>query len=105
MGVYIPKMKMPETCGGCAFFEMPHQDYPYCRLTNNDIYEWGKKQKDCPLIELPPHGRLIDADKLKSDAYLEHDCIHKMMVFGGQMVYTESAIDNAPTIIEAEEEE
>jgi len=54
--------------------------------------------------ELPPHGRLIDADKLKSDAYLEHDCVHKMMVFGGQMVYTESAIENAPTVIEAEDE-
>jgi hypothetical protein len=24
---------------------------------------------DCPLIEVPPHGRLIDADRLKRNIY------------------------------------
>lgn len=51
-------------------------------------------------IEIPPHGRLIDADALiigKSQEF-----IHKSMVFGGQYVFSESAILNAPTVIEAD---
>lgn len=47
-----------------------------------------------------PHGRLIDADALIIDK--SQDLIHKGMVFGGQYVFSESAILNAPTIIEAE---
>jgi len=47
-----------------------------------------------------PHGRLIDADALTDT----DDVIHKTMLFGGQIVYAQAAIDNAPTVIEAEGE-
>lgn len=62
----------------------------------------GMKQDDCPLIEVPDgHGRLIDADALmKCD-----NLFGKMMMFGGQYVYTEQEIENAPTIIPADKEE
>ena len=97
MSILIRGMKMPETCGSCSFFEMPHQDYPYCRLTNNDIYDWGKKQKNCPLIELPPHGRLIDADVLMEKAFRYQ--IHGKPTL---KVVLASALRDAPTIIESE---
>jgi hypothetical protein len=56
---------------------------------------------DCPLIELPPHGRLIDADALLKT----NNPIGKMMVFGGEYVYSQSEIEIAPTILEAEVKE
>lgn len=50
--------------------------------------------------ELPPHGRLIDADALtKSDRM-----VGKIMMYGGEYVYTQAEIDRAPTIIPASEE-
>ena len=50
-------------------------------------------------VPVPQHGRLIDADALIKT----NNPIGKMMVFGGQYVYTEDEIQNAPTILEAEE--
>lgn len=45
-------------------------------------------------IEIPPHGRLIDADALMADL--------KFVDATGEY-YTEAQIEYAPTIIEAEE--
>lgn len=52
------------------------------------------------IVPVPPHGRLIDADALPT----YDKPIGKMMMFGGEYVYTQTAIDNAPTIIPASEE-
>jgi hypothetical protein len=38
---------------------------PFCNITMNDIClnDWETKRCDnCPLVSIPPHGRLIDAD-------------------------------------------
>ena len=45
----------------------------------------------CPLIELPPHGRLIDADAIQD---------YNVETFGQRLLI----IDTAPTVIEAEGE-
>ena len=45
----------------------------------------------CPLVELPPHGRLIDADKLVRNT------IYNKYI-------TETILSSAPTVIEAEGE-
>jgi hypothetical protein len=53
-------------------------------------------------VELPPHGRLVDADKmynsygLKDYTYIDHNCYVALDEFN-RMVIT------APTILEAEE--
>ena len=68
MSILIKGMTMPETCmyGGCPI------DGKYCDL-------WWKmgggeysRHRDCPLVELPDHGDLIDRDELmkhKGSAY------------------------------------
>ena len=54
---------------------------------------------DCPLVEVPePHGRLIDADELKTKHHWTDD------YYETEYVEMED-IDNAPTVIEAEEQE
>ena len=94
MGIYIKSISMPKNCFECKFIRHGMEEN-WCYITSNGI------PCECPLIDIPvPHGRLIDVDTLiKTD-----NMVGKMMMFGGQYVYTESEIDNAPTVIEAEGE-
>ena len=66
MGLYIDGMDIPKTCDYC-FLERDR----YCFLTGKIDHrpEWRREIAEgragyCPLKELPPHGRLIDADAL-----------------------------------------
>ena len=60
MSVLIKGMKMPESCHQCVAgyggfcFVCSAEDDGVC--PDHGRPEW------CPLVELPPHGRLIDAD-------------------------------------------
>jgi len=66
MGVYIKSMKMPNNCCECDIrYEM------FCPLLHRFIADEGRRH-NCPLGEVPPHGRLIDADALIED--LERQC-------------------------------
>ena len=82
MGIYLPNMEMPKSCDECPLYTCMH---------NHD---------DCPLVPVPPHGRLIDADALRED-WLENG--------ENEYVYDTNAfldsLDAAPTIIQAEEGE
>ena len=70
MGVYIPDMSMPTTCAKCplghinakryaieCYAEYPTKlfDYDLARHSTNPF---------CPLVPVPNHGRLVDADAL-----------------------------------------
>ena len=71
MSVLIKGMEMPQAC----FWRDKNDSLIICPLYDADGYcgADGKQrclvpenemQNDCPLIELPPHGRLIDADEM-----------------------------------------
>lgn len=106
MSILIKGMEMPTSCDDCKLRmavgccgNLPH----------------NTRMPNCPLVEIPPHGRLIDADALteameSTDWY--HQAPNKEMVHGAnsaehQAWYKEqdvyAKIDAAPTIIEAEE--
>ena len=99
------KMEMPTTCLVCPL------GWTMC----NDI-SINKRKDDCPLIELPPHGDLIDRDKLTGtidDITWYHQNRNKDMVEGAnsaehQAWYREQdvheAVADAPVVIESEEE-
>lgn len=61
MGVYVNGMEMPKNCGGC----------PLRASCVHRIY-MEERPPDCPLVPVPPHGRLIDADALIAD--LKRQC-------------------------------
>lgn len=69
MSVLIKGMKMPQYCAHCELFH----DEGFCTATGTHVNMWGQKRNaDCPLIELPDHGDLIDRDALmkhKGSAY------------------------------------
>ena len=85
-GIYIPGLKKPTVCWECPCF---NDEYYLCHITEEDRTDPYNSEvpEDCPLIPVPDHGRLIDADALQW--YLKD--------------VTE--ILDAPTIIHADKEE
>ena len=74
-----------------------------CDITDEqlDYMLWKcERHPDCPLIELPPHGRLIDADKLKSRLVLDNDSSELQRISADIHKW----IDIQETVIEAEGE-
>ena len=100
---------MPNRCFECIFLTtVPNF---FCLAGKMDLCaEHGiniSRPDWCPLIELPPHGRLIDADKLWDKMYKYSDNEGAKMPFGDNdfMIHRDSAcelIEDAPTVIEAE---
>lgn len=93
MSILIKGMEMPKDCFNCRF----HKSL-YCTLT--DICT--NTAQGCPLVALPDkHGRLIDADELKANIHMEGYRGYRARDDGA--VTTFNYINDAPTIIEAEE--
>lgn len=69
MSILIKGMELPKSCFDCPFM----YGRRYCRVNsriefNDPEYSELKGRYDgCPLVEVPPHGRLIDADALIQD--------------------------------------
>ena len=87
MSILIKGMKMPEHCGYCRF-----RYDGICHALQKTQYS----VKECPLVELPDHGDLIDAEEqmrlmqaCEYDTYDDYERAFDML-------------DNAPTIIPAE---
>lgn len=100
MSILIKGMEMPKNCCECPVnANVCNRGYKYL-LEHPELYD--KRSNDCPIIELPPHGRLIDADALKvDDGWL----VATREQFNHiQFVYA-NAIANSPTIIESEGED
>ena len=85
MSILIPGMKMPKDCRECPFFGYTAEDDFICLIQNGE--------DTCRLEELPPHGRLIDADALGDFPYNIDFCDE------GDI---QEWIDKAETIIPAE---
>ena len=109
MSILIKGMEMPKSCGQCRFFAWSRGVGQHCAVASDITFHATidgmdvayERNGDCPLVPVPSHGDLIDRDALVDTK----DFIHKTMIFGGQIVYSQEAIDNAPTIIPAEEGE
>lgn len=73
MGVYIKGVKAPLRCSVCTFCrkddslkvycENNPSEY-YCRLLQKKIRLDVRRPIDCPIVDVPAHGDLIDADVL-----------------------------------------
>ena len=102
MSILIKGMEMPTRCGRCDMrvpvYDDGIFDHYECCITAAIIDNLGEKMEDCPLVPVPPHGRLIDADAflaLINDSTILSDflkCIINPLIRG------------EPTIIPASEE-
>ncbi|MBQ1790632.1 MAG: hypothetical protein II008_10655 [Oscillospiraceae bacterium] len=92
--ILIKGMEMPENCDDCLLgADCPHDQ-------SMDGYKMqGGRPRTCPLVPVPPHGRLIDADALlkKCEFVCTDDDVDVR-------AFRYSVIEDAPTIIPAEED-
>jgi len=100
---FIVPMEKPKRCGLCPCFHAEHPMHCQAVKAHKDkriIAPYGAPIPDwCPLIELPPHGRLIAEKTITEIRYHDADGYH--IVNGEQLCELE--ID-AETVIEAEGE-
>ena len=88
MSVLIKGMEMPPSCCQCPVnMDICKRGYKYL-LTHPELYD--KRADDCPLIEIPQHGYLIDMDALAAQCDDPYWCVWL------------SDIEAAPTIIQAD---
>lgn len=99
MSILIKGAEAPSGCRWCYF-----NDDSRCALIvgcDCDDTNGAQRRENCPLIELPDHGDLIDRDALKEKAEFIGDDVTGIC---GYAVW-ESDILNAPTVIPAERSE
>ena len=100
MSILIKGMGMPESCEDCsAQIIDPTGGASGCAVNHSIILRkrGERRPAECPLVEVPKHGRLIDADEL----------MDKIRRYGGGGLWSEEelyfTVKDMPTIIEAEE--
>ena len=65
MSVLIKGMQMPTTCGNCPVHKLwAEDDEAQCMIVRTLWTKYSERNPNCPLVPVPPHGRLIDADAL-----------------------------------------
>ena len=103
-GVYIRGMELPVTCCHCAFMcfdpdaansNNGNLGSYLCSFTKAEIWN-TQRDPQCPLVPVPDHGRLVDVSKLDRDEVYTSE-------YGFQEVYWGTQVDDAPTIIPADE--
>lgn len=114
MSVLIQGMEMPESCSVCKLSVTTERYELVCKLLNCYASD-GDRETECPLIEIPPHGRVIDADALEDFVIaLKRDAIHAYEWTGKSGEWNTrifererfaQAIEDAPTIIPADKED
>ena len=113
MSILIKGMEMPMNCyicNLCNYYNEPNQGC-YCVALRADLHSTDimkERAKNCPLIELPPHGRLGDLDRLER-MFADIDNAPYSGFDGTESFYSaEDAaqiIRLAPTVIPGEESE
>jgi len=104
MGVYIPNMEMPTSCEDC-----PLGDSLHCEVLPSVPALWAeytnairekRLHSECPLVPVPSHGRLIDADVLPME-----ESVPTVMMHDGERWISAYELAMAPTIIPADRKE
>lgn len=107
-------MEMPTRCFSCPMCDVEGAEVN-CAISHGSYIEYREVDQKvamqdrpewCPLIEVPPHGRLIDADALevqngwlRDSKYFAQESSHTHITF----VYSND-IYNAPTVIPADKD-
>ena len=99
MSILIKGMDLPKGCLSCDFCN-PFVEEPYCRRLMQRA-NGVTRLPACPLIPIPDHGRLIDADKLCELC----DIMAEKCDGIGESIWNQfrTTVEWSPTIIEAEE--
>ncbi len=107
MGVYIPGIEIPTWCENCAIFDLEMDE---CALIGKTPWSWEdetgistihRRPGNCPLIEIPAHGRLVDADTMQEEWYRLN---FNGKISDGTLAYWNYQLSHLPTVIPADKE-
>ena len=104
-GIYIKGMEMPYDCPVCPLSHWNAVgNFTGCEIKKRffspaEMLESGRPSF-CPLVPVPDHGRLIDADALDADLEKQDMTTGEWDTIG----FSISEIDNAPSVIPADKE-
>ena len=108
MSVYIKGMEMPESCYECPCNKDDGFGFFTCGVTKSEC-DFISLPPNCPLVPVPPHGRLIDADALddiladqSEDAY---NRTHAPKSWERALSVMRDYLEDTPTIIHADQKE
>lgn len=100
-GIYIQGAEMPKSCWVCELGGAEQMDNHTCPFYSMEYWEQENYQDKiadgCPLIPVPDHGRLIDANKLFKEMEREY------WFDNADWDKAEDLVISAPTVIPAEE--
>ena len=109
---FIVPMEKPKRCGLCPCFQAEHPMHCQAVKAHKDkriIAPYGAPIPDwCPLIELPPHGRLGDLDAIYEEISNGNKAYNGIEGYDGEYPNIANvddcleAIKYADTVIEAE---
>lgn len=104
MGVYIKNGELPKNCDNCGF---RYDDYMciitgthFCDDGNNGFDSSKDILDDCPLVEVKPHGDLIDRNRIIEEIKMATDDDTCPIHVAAEV---DQILETAPTVIEAEE--
>jgi hypothetical protein len=119
--ILIKGMEMPKSCWECevgSASQLDNKTCPFYAMEGQEQENYQNKiAEGCPLVEIPPHGRLIDSDALmrefeKAQRTMEqhgqeYSCsfMSSSQELSTEWYCVEDMLENAPTIIPAEEGE
>ena len=101
--ILIRGFSFPEDCSKCPLRKVSQMREDLCVISGCRVPNYPERPSGCYLHEIKPHGRLIDADKLKQvmDDATENDKdkpFYKMMYS-----YVIQVLAESPTVLEATE--
>ncbi len=93
MSILIKGMEMPTSCARCRCSRgCQAVNDRIARMDDQPWFPSDHRHNDCPLVPVPPHGRLIDADALVIDNGIK------------EIPEYYEVVCDAPTIIPADKE-
>lgn len=101
MSILIKGVDMPKSCCYCVFCDIVLGKEPFCALTTKSggiaFNPYKEKMKDCPLVEIPKHGRLIDAEHLSRMWFItsldDEDAKEWVQAFQDSIKFSKTVID------------
>lgn len=111
MSIYISGMDMPKSCSECFADNNGWCNILGCSIGDSVALRMVERRRDCPLVEVSPHGRLIDADALmdgwmnlrEATKYGNETAEQQAHSYSTMMMYEiADEIDDAETIIPAD---
>ena len=88
MSILIKGINPPKSCYTCSWYNKVE-----CPVNNGRYYYRAQRHPSCPLVELPPHGDLVD----RSELLAEYDRQHE-----GEVGNARKIMEQAKAVIEAE---